>query len=56
VLSGNAGANPISDWKARRMKRRSEDAAGTADYPWLWDGSSIPFVGSYALMAGVLPK
>ncbi len=42
--------NPISAWKAPSDEASQlAGAAGAADYPWLWDGSSIAFVGSYAL-------
>jgi prepilin-type N-terminal cleavage/methylation domain-containing protein/prepilin-type processing-associated H-X9-DG protein len=37
---------PVTAWKAP-----SDDPLqwGTADYPWYWDGSNIPYVGSYAI-------
>jgi type II secretory pathway pseudopilin PulG len=42
--------NPVSAWKAPADEASQlADAAGTADYPWFWDGSSIAFIGSYAL-------
>jgi prepilin-type N-terminal cleavage/methylation domain-containing protein/prepilin-type processing-associated H-X9-DG protein len=41
---------PVTAWKAPSDEAPElAGAAGTADYPWLWDGSSIPFIGSYAL-------
>jgi prepilin-type N-terminal cleavage/methylation domain-containing protein/prepilin-type processing-associated H-X9-DG protein len=38
--------NPVTAWKAP-----ADDplAWGTADYPWYWDGSNIPYVGSYGI-------
>jgi prepilin-type N-terminal cleavage/methylation domain-containing protein len=38
--------NPISKWKA---PAGDPLAWGTADYPWLWDGGTPAFVGSYGL-------
>ncbi len=41
---------PISKWKAPADEAAPlAGAAGTADYPWLWDGGPLPFVGSYAI-------
>jgi prepilin-type N-terminal cleavage/methylation domain-containing protein len=42
--------SPVSDWKEPPDETQLlKGGAGTADYPWLWQGSNIKFVGSYAL-------
>jgi len=41
---------PVSAWKTPTDEApQLAGAAGTADYPWLWEGSGIAFVGSYAI-------
>jgi len=41
--------NPVTAWKAPHDEASQlANAAGTADYPWVWDGN-VPYVGSYGL-------
>jgi prepilin-type N-terminal cleavage/methylation domain-containing protein len=59
--SGNQGVRccpatpppiPVSRWKAPEGEvPQLAGAGGTADYPWRWTGSSLTFVGSYAINA-----
>jgi len=44
--------NPISLWKAPPDEAAAlAGAAGTGDYPWLWSGNILKFIGSYAINA-----